>query len=40
MLVTSDERDPEWWDEIAELGPEWGWVDHAAEKTVEKYGKW
>ncbi|KAF8610173.1 hypothetical protein BDV93DRAFT_517351 [Ceratobasidium sp. AG-I] len=40
VLVTSDERDPGWWEEIAELGPEWGWVDHAAEKTVEKYGKW
>ncbi|KDN51560.1 hypothetical protein RSAG8_00105, partial [Rhizoctonia solani AG-8 WAC10335] len=40
VLVTSDERNPEWWKEIAELGPEWGWVDHGAEGTVEKYGKW
>ncbi|KAG9093629.1 hypothetical protein FS749_014066 [Ceratobasidium sp. UAMH 11750] len=40
VLVTSDERSPEWWKEIAELGPEWGWVDHTAERTVEKYGKW
>ncbi|KAG8745303.1 hypothetical protein FRC10_008320 [Ceratobasidium sp. 414] len=40
VLVMSDERSPEWWQEIAELGPEWGWVDHAAERTVEKYGKW
>ncbi|KAG8715214.1 hypothetical protein FRC11_005287 [Ceratobasidium sp. 423] len=40
VLVTSDERDPEWWKEIAELGPEWRWVDHKAEGTVEKYGKW
>ncbi|KEP54707.1 GDP-fucose protein O-fucosyltransferase [Rhizoctonia solani 123E] len=40
VLVTSDERDPEWWKELAELGSEWGWVDHGAEETVEKYGKW
>ncbi|CUA72485.1 hypothetical protein RSOLAG22IIIB_01155 [Rhizoctonia solani] len=40
VLVTSDERNPEWWQEIAELGSEWGWVDHGAEGTVEKYGKW
>ncbi|CAE6482098.1 unnamed protein product [Rhizoctonia solani] len=40
VLVTSDEWDPEWWKEIAELGAEWGWVDHGAERTVEKYGKW
>ncbi|CAE6447621.1 unnamed protein product [Rhizoctonia solani] len=40
VLVTSDERDPEWWKEVGELGPEWGWVDHGAERTAEKYGKW
>ncbi|KAF8758465.1 GDP-fucose protein O-fucosyltransferase [Rhizoctonia solani] len=40
VLVTSDERDPGWWEEMAEFGPEWGWVDHKAEGTVEKYGKW
>ncbi|KAG8751147.1 hypothetical protein FRC12_012583 [Ceratobasidium sp. 428] len=40
VLVTSDERSTDWWEEIGELGPEWGWVDHAAEQTVEKYGKW
>ncbi|KAB5592605.1 hypothetical protein CTheo_3931 [Ceratobasidium theobromae] len=40
VLVTSDERDSAWWQKIAELGPEWRWIDHAAEKTVEKYGKW
>ncbi|ELU44476.1 hypothetical protein AG1IA_01505 [Rhizoctonia solani AG-1 IA] len=39
VLVTSDERDPGWWEEMAEFGPEWGWVDHKAEGTVEKYGK-
>ncbi|KAG9118290.1 hypothetical protein FRC07_007265 [Ceratobasidium sp. 392] len=40
VLVTSDERSADWWEEIGELGPEWGWVDHGAERTVEKYGKW
>ncbi|QRV86513.1 hypothetical protein RhiJN_14531 [Ceratobasidium sp. AG-Ba] len=40
VLVTSDERNPEWWEEIAELGPEWGWIDHATEQTVQKHGKW
>ena len=36
--MTSDERDPNWWAEVAKLG--WTWVDYAAERTVEKYGKW
>ncbi|CAE6482103.1 unnamed protein product [Rhizoctonia solani] len=40
ILVTSDERDPGWWKQISSLGPEWRWVDHATEKTSEKYGKW
>lgn len=40
VLVTSDERDPKWWGQVAALGPEWGWIDHAAEKTVEKHSKW
>ncbi|KAB5592602.1 hypothetical protein CTheo_3928 [Ceratobasidium theobromae] len=40
ILVTSDEQDPAWWDQIAALGPEWRWIDHKAEQTVEKYGDW
>ena len=38
VIMTSDERDPNWWAEIAKLG--WTWVDYAAERTVEKHGKW
>ncbi|KAG2046028.1 hypothetical protein BDR06DRAFT_1015084 [Suillus hirtellus] len=36
--MTSDERDPEWWPDIGALG--WTWVDCAAERTEEIYGKW
>ncbi|KAG1870535.1 hypothetical protein C8R48DRAFT_789887 [Suillus tomentosus] len=36
--MTSDERDPEWWSDVGALG--WTWVDHAAERTEEIYGKW
>lgn len=38
VLVSSDEADPEWWKEVQELG--WYWIDHDAEQTEEKYGKW
>ncbi|KAG9086266.1 hypothetical protein FRC07_013137, partial [Ceratobasidium sp. 392] len=40
VLVTSDERNPKWWDQVAALGPEWGWIDHESEQTVQKHGKW
>jgi hypothetical protein len=40
VIVTSDERDPKWWSQVSTLGSEWGWIDHAAEQTAEKYGKW
>lgn len=40
VVVTSDERDPKWWQQVAALGPEWGWIDHEAEQTAEKHGKW
>ena len=40
VLVTSDESDPKWWDQVAALGPEWGWIDHTAERTAENYSKW
>ncbi|KAG8699792.1 hypothetical protein FRC09_006377 [Ceratobasidium sp. 395] len=40
VLVTSDERDPKWWDQVAALGPEWGWIDHDSEQTVQKHSKW
>jgi len=38
VLMTSDESDAAWWAEVKALN--WSWVDHDAEKTVEKYGKW
>ncbi|KAJ1310138.1 hypothetical protein OPQ81_006883 [Rhizoctonia solani] len=40
VLVTSDERDSAWWEQVSALGPEWRWIDHAVEKTGDKYGKW
>ncbi|KAG2055538.1 hypothetical protein BDR06DRAFT_953820 [Suillus hirtellus] len=38
VIMTSDERDPEWWSDVRALG--WTWVDYAAERTEEIYGKW
>lgn len=38
VLVTSDETDAAWWEEVAALG--WRRVDHATERTEELYGKW
>ncbi|KAH7886098.1 hypothetical protein F5I97DRAFT_2025845 [Phlebopus sp. FC_14] len=38
VLMTSDERDPNWWSEVRKLG--WTWIDYAAERTVETHGKW
>ncbi|KDQ07958.1 hypothetical protein BOTBODRAFT_88478, partial [Botryobasidium botryosum FD-172 SS1] len=38
VIMTSDERDPAWWDEVRALG--WKFADHAAEQTSGKYGKW
>ncbi|CAE6442897.1 unnamed protein product [Rhizoctonia solani] len=40
ILVTSDERDSSWWEQVSALGPEWRWIDHTIEQTSEKYGKW
>jgi hypothetical protein len=38
VIMTSDERDPEWWAGVKELG--WTYVDYASERTEEVYGKW
>jgi len=38
VIMTSDERDPEWWSGVKAMG--WTWVDYAAERTEEVYGKW
>lgn len=38
VLVTSDEKDPNWWAEITQRG--WSYVDHTGEQTVKKLGRW
>ena len=38
VILTSDEKDPAWWDEIHGLG--WRTVDHAAARTSEVFGRW
>lgn len=38
VLMTSDESDAKWWAGVKAKG--WTWLDHDAEKTVEKYGRW
>jgi len=38
VIMLSDESDPAWWDSIRMAG--WYTVDHAAEDTVNKYGRW
>lgn len=40
VIVTSDERDSKWWDQVAALGNDWSWIDHNTEKTAERYGNW
>ncbi|KAI8990457.1 hypothetical protein BD414DRAFT_483706 [Trametes punicea] len=38
VIITSDEKDPAWWAEVAALG--WRTVDHEAAHTVELFGRW
>ena len=38
VIMTSDEMDPAWWDEVTSYG--WKKMDHEAMKTEETYGKW
>jgi hypothetical protein len=38
VIMLSDESDPAWWDSIRKVG--WYMVDHVAEDTVNKYGRW
>lgn len=35
---TTDEKDPEFWDQVQELG--WIAIDHEEERTFQKYGEW
>ena len=36
VIMTSDEEDQSWWEQVAEQG--WHIVDHSG--TVERYGAW
>lgn len=38
VIMTSDETDQAWWDEVAALG--WAAMDHNEQHTVERYGRW
>lgn len=38
VILTSDESDPQWWEQIAAMG--WKTVDHQREQTVKKFGHW
>ncbi|KAI0308147.1 hypothetical protein B0F90DRAFT_1680537 [Multifurca ochricompacta] len=38
IIMLSDEEDPAWWDSIRMVG--WYTIDHVAEDTVNKYGRW
>ncbi len=38
VIITSDEKDPAWWDQIKALG--WKTVDHDAFRTAEVFGRW
>ncbi|KAJ7805164.1 hypothetical protein B0H14DRAFT_3771980 [Mycena olivaceomarginata] len=38
VIITSDERDEAWWDQVVEVG--WRTPDHAGLKTEERYGVW
>ncbi|EED85211.1 predicted protein [Postia placenta Mad-698-R] len=38
VVMTSDESDQAWWDEVTALG--WAKVDHDAWETVRTYGRW
>ncbi|KAH9836945.1 uncharacterized protein C8Q71DRAFT_578541 [Rhodofomes roseus] len=38
VILTSDEKDQAWWDEVTALG--WVKIDHDAWETEQNYGKW
>ena len=38
VIITSDEKDPAWWDEVKSLG--WKTVDHDGARTAEVFGRW
>ncbi|KAM5533961.1 hypothetical protein V8D89_012386 [Ganoderma adspersum] len=38
VVITSDEKDPAWWEQVKALG--WKTVDHDALRTTEVFGRW
>ncbi|KZT51347.1 hypothetical protein CALCODRAFT_503652 [Calocera cornea HHB12733] len=38
VLITSDEKDPQWWEDIRQAG--YTWIDHAQARTDALYGEW
>ncbi|KAI0715410.1 hypothetical protein C8Q76DRAFT_730622 [Earliella scabrosa] len=38
VIITSDESDPAWWDEVKAMG--WKTIDHVGLGTEEAFGKW
>lgn len=38
VIMTSDESNQTWWDEVTALG--WVRMDHDEQRTVERYGRW
>ncbi|KAI0347794.1 hypothetical protein BDW22DRAFT_1349857 [Trametopsis cervina] len=38
VIMTSDETDETWWDEVTALG--WVKMDHNEQRTAERYGRW
>lgn len=38
VIMTSDDRNETWWDEVRSYG--WARMDHTEQQTVEHYGRW
>jgi hypothetical protein len=38
VIMTSDETDEAWWQEVEALG--WAKMDHTEQQTEERYGRW
>ncbi|KAG8907820.1 hypothetical protein FRB99_001993 [Tulasnella sp. 403] len=38
VVATSDEKNPQWWERVKQMG--WLFIDHGAEKTSKRLGKW
>lgn len=38
VIMTGDEKDAAWWGAVEERG--WLRIDHAGERTAERFGNW